>query len=73
MWSYQEGASYLYPDHWEDFIEPIPKVLCLNLILPLMIVSQQVERGDLMSAYHRRLTGTNEEVQNLSGGIFILF
>ena len=38
LWFYQEGASILFPDKWEDFIEPIPKV----------------ERGDLMSAYYRR-------------------
>ena len=38
LWFYQEGASILFPDKWEDFVEPIPKV----------------ERGDLMSAYYRR-------------------
>ena len=38
LWFYQEGASFLFPDKWEDFLEPIPKV----------------ERGDLMSAYYRR-------------------
>lgn len=25
LWLYQEGASYVYPDHWEEFLEPIPK------------------------------------------------
>jgi len=44
IWFYQEGASFLFPDAWEKFIEPIPAV----------------ERFDLMSAYHTRLTGTNE-------------
>jgi proline iminopeptidase len=38
MWLYKEGASFLFPDKWEKFIEPIPKV----------------ERGDMLSAYHRR-------------------
>ena len=38
MWVYKEGASYLYPDKWEKFLEPIP----------------EVERGDMLSAYHRR-------------------
>ncbi|MEB3289544.1 MAG: prolyl aminopeptidase [Leptolyngbya sp.] len=39
-WFYQEGASYLYPDAWEQYLAPIP-------------VS---EREDLLSAYYRRLT-----------------
>ena len=47
LWLYQEGASYVYPDEWERFVEPIPKV----------------ERGDIMSAYHRRLTGDNQQVR----------
>ncbi|HVV85977.1 MAG TPA: prolyl aminopeptidase [Kofleriaceae bacterium] len=40
LWFYQEGASWLFRDAWEQFLLPIP----------------EVERGDLMSAYHRRLT-----------------
>jgi len=43
-WFYQEGASLLFPDAWEKFLEPIPLV----------------ERWNLMSAYHRRLTGKNQ-------------
>lgn len=43
-WYYQEGASWLAPDRWEEFLAPIP----------------EAERGDLMSAYHQRLTGTDE-------------
>lgn len=39
-WFYQSGASLVFPDLWEDFLAPIP----------------EVERGDLISAYHRRLT-----------------
>ncbi len=42
-WFYQRGASLVFPDYWQDFIAPIP----------------EVERGDLMSAYHRRLTGSD--------------
>mmetsp|Transcript_29616 Transcript_29616/g.32992 ORF Transcript_29616/g.32992 Transcript_29616/m.32992 type:complete len:322 (+) Transcript_29616:28-993(+) len=38
-WFYQEGASYVFPDAWEGFIAPVP----------------EVERHDLISAYHRRL------------------
>jgi proline iminopeptidase len=43
-WFYQEGANWVFPDWWEDFIAPIPAA----------------ERGDLLHAYHRRLTGTDE-------------
>ncbi|CAF1254933.1 unnamed protein product [Adineta steineri] len=45
LWFYQEGASMIFPDAWDKYLEPIPIG----------------ERGDLMSAYHRRLTGSNEE------------
>jgi len=44
QWLYQEGASLIFPDRWEDYLAPIPPV----------------ERGDLIAAYHRRLTGNNE-------------
>jgi proline iminopeptidase len=40
-WFYQEGTSFLFPDAYEKYIEPIPPD----------------ERGDLRAAYHRRLTG----------------
>ncbi len=43
-WFYQDGASHIFPDYWEDFIHPIP----------------QEERQDLMGAYYRYLTGDNE-------------
>lgn len=43
-WFYQEGASRIFPDHWRDFLAPIPVA----------------ERHDLLPAYYRRLTGTNE-------------
>lgn len=39
-WFYQKGADALYPDAWETYLAAIP----------------EAERGDLMSAYHRRLT-----------------
>ena len=45
LWFYQEGASMIFPDAWDKYLEPIPSG----------------ERGDLMSAYHRRLTSTDEE------------
>jgi proline iminopeptidase len=42
-WFYQEGASALYPDRYAEYVAPIP----------------QAERGDLMRAFHRRLTGAD--------------
>lgn len=47
LWYYQEGASWLFPDKWEGFLAPIP----------------EAERGDLMAAYHRRLTGPSPEAR----------
>ncbi|MBF2716620.1 prolyl aminopeptidase [Agrobacterium vitis] len=46
-WYYQFGVSEMYPDRWEHFIAPIPVE----------------ERHDMISAYHRRLTGEDKEVQ----------
>ncbi len=43
-WFYQEGANQIYPDYWEDFIQPIP----------------ENERDNLLKAYYKRLTGENE-------------
>jgi proline iminopeptidase len=43
-WFYQDGASWVFPDHWLDFLAPIP----------------ENERHDLVGAYHRRLTGEDE-------------
>jgi proline iminopeptidase len=43
-WFYQEGTSRLFPDAWDKYLEPIPPV----------------ERGDLISSYHRRLTSPDE-------------
>ena len=43
-WFYQEGASFLLPDQWQDFLQPIP----------------EDERHDMVSAYYRRLTGGDE-------------
>lgn len=46
-WFYQEGASRLFPDYWEDYLEPIP--------LP--------ERGALIQAFYKRLTGPDQIAQ----------
>lgn len=43
-WFYQEGANRLFPDHWQEFIAPIP----------------EHERHDLVAAHYRRLTGADE-------------
>lgn len=43
-WFYQDGACRLFPDLWQEFLAPIPPD----------------ERTDLIHAYHRRLTGTDE-------------
>ena len=43
-WFYQEGASRLFPDAWQHYISAIPPV----------------ERHDLISAFHRRLTSDDE-------------
>jgi proline iminopeptidase len=47
LWFYQEGASAIFPDVWEEYLKVIP----------------EGERGDMVSAYYRRLTGDDEEVK----------
>ena len=46
-WFYQEGASAIYPDAWEHYVKVIP----------------EAERGDLLAAFYRRLTGEDETVR----------
>lgn len=46
-WFYQEGASRLFPDYWEDYLAPIPPE----------------ERDDLVAAFYRRLTGSDQIAQ----------
>ena len=46
-WFYQRGASILYPDAWEGYLAPIP----------------EAERGDLLTAYHQRLTSPDPAVR----------
>lgn len=46
-WYYQEGASWLFPDLWEGFVAPIP----------------EAERGDLITAYRKRLVGDDRDAQ----------
>ena len=46
-WFYQKGCDALYPDAWETYLAAIPPV----------------ERGDMMGAYHRRLTSDDAAVR----------
>ena len=46
-WFYQKGCDALYPDAWEAYLAAIPAA----------------EHGDLMSAYHRRLTSEDRAVR----------
>lgn len=46
-WFYQEGASYIFPDAWEEYLKPIPPD----------------ERQDLLTAYYKRLTDPDRTVQ----------
>ncbi|AHE99780.1 prolyl aminopeptidase [Thioalkalivibrio paradoxus] len=46
-WFYQSGADRLFPEAWADYLEPIP----------------EAERGDLVAAYHRRLTDADPAVR----------
>ena len=49
-WFYQRGCDAIWPDAWEGFVAPIP----------------EHERGDLLRAYHRRLTSPDAEVRLLA-------
>lgn len=46
-WFYQRGADAMFPDAWEDYLAPIPPE----------------ERGDLLEAYYKRLTGDDPAVR----------
>lgn len=47
QWFYQDGASYIYPDLWQNYI---------NII-------DESEREDLVTAFYRRLTSDNKDIQ----------
>lgn len=44
-WFYQNGASNIFPDAFDRYIAPIP----------------EAERGDLLHAFHKRLTSSDRE------------
>ncbi len=46
-WFYQKGCDALFPDAWESYLAAI----------------SEAERGDMMSAYYRRLTSTDAKVR----------
>ena len=46
-WYYQFGVSEMFPDKWERFVAPIP----------------EAERGNMMDAYRKRLTGDDRKAQ----------
>ena len=47
QWFYQSGTSEMFPDVWEEYLKPIPPS----------------ERGDMISAYHKRLTSNDRDVR----------
>jgi proline iminopeptidase len=46
-WFYQEGASLVFPDKWEDYVAPIP----------------DNERDDMIAAFHSRLNDPDPAVR----------
>ncbi|MEL6441660.1 MAG: prolyl aminopeptidase [Cyanobacteria bacterium J06621_8] len=46
-WFYQEGASNIYPDAWQEYLKPI----------------SPAERDDLIGAYYRRLTSEDRQTR----------
>lgn len=57
QWFYQDGANRIFPDYWKDFIQPIPKK----------------ERGDLVAAHYKRLTGDDEVARMASAKAWSLW
>ena len=47
-WFYQKGCSAIFPDAWEAYQQPIP----------------EAERGDMVSAYYKRLTSSDARVRS---------
>ena len=47
QWFYQDGASFIYPDLWQNYIQAIPKQ----------------ERDNLVSAFYKRLTSDDKNIQ----------
>ena len=47
LWFYQKGASFIYPDAFDEYIKPIPKE----------------ERHDLINAFYKRLISADKKIQ----------
>ena len=56
-WLYQGGAGRIFPEHWDVFKREIPAD----------------ESDDILTAYHRRLTGNNELVRMKTAKIWALW
>jgi proline iminopeptidase len=46
-WFYQAGASYIFPDAWEEYVKPIPIE----------------EQDDMLKAYYKRLTSPEAQIR----------
>ena len=57
QWFYQDGTSRIFPDYWQEFVHPIP----------------EDERGDLLKAHHKRLTGDDEVARMASAKAWSLW
>ena len=54
QWFYQQGASFIYPDAWEQYVDHIPVE----------------ERGDLVGAFYKRLTSNDPAVQSAAAKVW---
>ncbi len=53
-WFYQDGASWIFPDAWQEYVSHIP----------------QAERGDLLRAYYKRLTSPDEATRRAAAKVW---
>jgi proline iminopeptidase len=56
-WFYQDGIQHIFPDHFEEFVAPIP----------------EAERTDLIHAYHKRLTSNDPDTRRRAAEVWSLF
>lgn len=47
QWFYQEGTSWIFPEFWVDFIQPVPPE----------------KRGEMVKTYYELLTSSNEHIR----------
>lgn len=48
QWFYQYGTSQIFPDYWQDYIQPIA----------------ENERDDMVTAYYKRLTSDDDNIRD---------